>query len=101
VDRLAEDHSNARRLAEGLAQIPGIALDPGRVRTNIVYFDLDPGQPAASDLVERMAAAGVRMLPTGAKQIRAVTQYHVGPADIDRALDIVAKTMRRDRRQST
>ena len=40
VERLAEDHANARRLAEGLAEIPGIELDPATVETNIVWFDV-------------------------------------------------------------
>ena len=93
VDRLADDHANARRLAEGLARIPGIAIDPARVRTNIVYFDIHHPDIAASDLADRLGAAGVRVLSSGPRQIRAVTQYHVTPSDIDAALAIFNQTM--------
>lgn len=86
VDRLAEDHANAKRLAEGLSRIPGIALDPSRVQTNIVYFEISGPDLSAVELADRMDAAGVRVLPTGSRQLRAVTQYHVGAADIDTAL---------------
>ena len=50
VNRLAEDHANARLLARGLAAIDGVLLDPDRVQTNIVYFDLDPARLDAAAL---------------------------------------------------
>lgn len=93
VDRLAEDHANAGRLARGLSRIPGIAIDPQRVKTNIVYFNIDHPALTAPDLVERLGNAGVRVLPTGPRQIRAVVQYHVSSDDIDDALKIFAHTM--------
>lgn len=93
VDRLAEDHANAGRLARGLSRIPGIAIDPRRVKTNIVYFDIDHQDLTAPDLVERLGKAGVRVLPTGPRQIRAVVQYHVSSDNIDDALKIFARTM--------
>jgi len=61
VDRLAEDHANARRLAEGLAELPGIAIDLDRVQTNIVIFDLRREGITPDDLVERMADRNVRL----------------------------------------
>src|SRR5215470_18936167 len=60
VKRLAGDHANARRLAEGLAKLPGVDLDPTTVETNIVFFDLT-GSLDAATAVERMLAHGVRM----------------------------------------
>ena len=93
VDRLVDDHANARRLADGLAQIQGLAIDPHRVKTNIVHVDIDRPELSASDLVDRLCAAGVRVLPSGPRQLRAVTQYHVTKADIENALAIFAKTM--------
>lgn len=93
VDRLAEDHANARRLAEGLSRIAGIAIDPSRIKTNIVYFSIDRPGLAAPDLAKRLDADGVRVLPTGPRQLRAVTQYHISPTDIEAALTIFEQTM--------
>jgi threonine aldolase len=93
VDRLAEDHLRARKLAEGLAAIPGIAIDPDRVRTNIVYFDVSKPGLSAAELLRRLEREGIRMLATGARTIRAVTHYEVTAADIDHALSMLAKLM--------
>ncbi len=93
VDRLAEDHANARRLAEGLNHIPGIRIDLARVHTNIVYFDVVNGL-TAEEVTERARAAGVLMLPTGPQRIRAVTHYGVEAADIEEALDVIERVMR-------
>ena len=93
VDRLAEDHLRARKLAEGLAAIPGIAIDPDRVRTNIVYFDVSKPGLSAAELLRRLEREGIRMLATGARTIRAVTHYEVTAADIDQALSMLAKLM--------
>ena len=60
VKRLAEDHANARRLAEGLAGLPGVRLDPATIETNIVFFELT-GELTAPVAVERLLARGVRM----------------------------------------
>lgn len=93
VARLADDHTNAARLAHGLARIPGIAIDPLQVKTNIVHFDIDHPGLTAADLVSRLGTAGVRVLPSGPRQIRAVTQYHVTAKDIDAALGIIEQAM--------
>jgi len=85
VARLAEDHANARRLAEGLAALPGIKLDPASVETNLVFFDLT-GSLDAPAAVERLLAHGVRMGALGPRTIRAVTHLDVSAAGIDRAL---------------
>ena len=86
VKRLADDHANARRLAEGLAALPGIKLDPATVETNLVFFDL-AGSLDASIAVERMLAHGVRMGALGPRTIRAVTHLDVSAHGIERALD--------------
>src|SRR5262245_47603078 len=85
VDRLAEDHANARRLAEGLATLPGIKLDPASVETNLVFFDLT-GALDARKAVEQMLARGVRMGALGPRTIRAVTHLDVTAAGVDQAL---------------
>jgi threonine aldolase len=89
-DRLAEDHANARRLAVGLAGMAGLQLDPGRYRTNIVYFDVVKPGLTAADLVAALQKAGVRMLASGTRTLRAVTHYEVTAADIDYALGVMA-----------
>jgi threonine aldolase len=84
VKRLADDHANARRLAEGLAELPGIAIDPKSVETNIVFFDLTN----VSTLRRRWRRCwrAVRMGALGARTIRAVTHLDVSAAQIERAL---------------
>src|SRR6266850_4189503 len=86
VKRLAEDHANARRLAEGLAKLPGIMLDPSTVETNIVIFELR-GATDASTLVARLLERGVRVGAMGPRTIRAVTHLDVSADGIERALD--------------
>jgi threonine aldolase len=87
TERLAEDHANARRLAEGLAQIDGLDVDPQSVRTNIVFAALDRPGLTAPDLVKQLEAAGVKVLPVGPDRFRAVTHYHITADDIEAALN--------------
>ena len=86
VKRLAEDHANARRLAEGLAGLPGVAIDPATVETNLVFFDVT-GVLDAPAAVERLLARGIRMGALGPRTIRAVTHLDVSAQAIERALD--------------
>jgi threonine aldolase len=90
VERLAEDHDNARRLAEGLTAIPGIEIDPARVQSNMVYFALNLPDLAEDDFVLRLHERGVR-LAEGGTGIRAVTSYEVNRDDIEYALDVIAE----------
>ncbi len=89
MDRLADDHRRARKLAEGLAGTPGLNVDPAHVQTNIVLIELtDPAwtpDRASRALVER----GVRMNPVGARILRAVTHLDVDDAGIERAIQEV------------
>ncbi len=94
VDRLADDHENAGILAEGLANIPGLSIDPAMVSTNIVYFDVIKENITASILAENLDRQGIRLLPTGPKRLRAVTNYHVTSADIALVLAIISKVMK-------
>lgn len=92
VDRLAEDHANARRLAEALAALPGITLDPATVETNIVYFDLDPAI-GAERFCRTLHEAGVWMLSVSANRVRAVAHLDVSRAGIEKAIEIVGRTL--------
>ena len=95
VDRLAEDHANARELASGLAGLPGLKVEIERVRTNIVYIDIDPPGLSAPELAERLAREGVRVLALGPGRIRAVTHYHIESEDIAYALGAFDRGMGR------
>jgi threonine aldolase len=86
VDRLADDHANARRLAEGLAALPGILLDPNTVRTNIVIFELHRPDLSPQEMADRLEAVGVRLLAIGGARLRAVTHYEIQREDVDEAL---------------
>jgi len=90
-ERLADDHANARRLAEGLAALPGVDLDPATVETNIVIFGV-VGRSAA-EVVAAVADQGVRVLATGPQRIRAVTHLGVSAEDIEAALAAFAKVL--------
>jgi threonine aldolase len=100
VDRLAEDHANARRLAEGLAKLPGLAVDLATVQTNIVIVRVErPGGPAASaaatgELVAGCAARKVKVHAMGPAAIRCVTHKDVDADDIRRALEAFAELTR-------
>ena len=88
VDRLADDHRNARRLAEGLRGLPGLRVDPARVPTNIVIFEVTrPG--GAAQLVEGCRARKVKIHAVGPTAIRCVTHKDVDAEDIERALAAV------------
>ena len=89
IDRLAEDHANARRLAEGLADTSGFVIDPGTVQTNIVFFELSPDVKVSADVVtQRMHEGRVKVLSPGAhcQRVRAVAHAWVDCNDIDQTL---------------
>ncbi|MDD5081805.1 MAG: low-specificity L-threonine aldolase [Dehalococcoidales bacterium] len=88
IDRLAEDHANARRLAYGLANIPRIVISPERIQTNIVVFEPAPGL-SAPDFVQTMNTQGVQFSYPGGRRVRAVTNRMVSAADIEEALNRV------------
>ncbi len=88
VERLAEDHENARRFADALAELPGVHVDPKTVETNIVIFEIDPRLGSAPQFVERLREHDVWMLPTGPNTIRAVTHLDVSREQIDRAIEV-------------
>lgn len=93
VERIKEDHDNAARLARGLAALEGLAIDPGAVQTNLVYFQVNRKGLAASSLVGKLEAAGVRMLALGPDTIRAVTHYGISSDDIDASLETIERIL--------
>ncbi len=93
VDRLAEDHANARLLAEGLAETPGIGIDPAEVETNLVYFDVRDTGMTAQAFTQALLAEGVRMGAVGEYRVRAVTHLDVTRDDIERAIAAVRRVV--------
>jgi len=89
TDRLSDDHENAKKLARGISEIPGILLDLDRVKTNIVFFDLEPGSLTASQLAERTRARGVLVGVIGERQVRVVTHYGIDDGDVAAAVAAV------------
>jgi threonine aldolase len=89
VERLADDHARARRLAEGLAEVPGVDLDPATVDTNIVIFAV----PDAAAFCGALAADDVAMSQFGPRRVRAVTHLDVDDEGIDRALAAAARAL--------
>jgi threonine aldolase len=89
VERLADDHARAKRLAAGLASLPGVRLDPATVETNIVIFEV----PDAAAFGAALADDGVAMSVFGATRMRAVTHLDVDDDGIERALAVAARAL--------
>jgi len=94
--RIAEDHKNARRLAEGIARVKGLSIDLAKIQTNIVYFELraeqltadlpspaEAGYAKAGELVAGLTKKGIRLLSVAPRRLRAVTHYGITIEDID------------------
>jgi threonine aldolase len=93
IDRLVEDHANARKLAAGLTQIRGITLAQEKVPTNIVIFDLAQSFPVA-EFITKLDSHGVKVIRFGNHRLRAVTHRMVSADDIDYALNQIEQVCR-------
>jgi len=91
IDRLAEDHANARALARGLAQIPGIAVE--EPETNLVFFDTGGTGLSADELAKRLRKEGVMLSTMGPTRARACTHLDVDLAGIETALQVIRGAM--------
>lgn len=89
IDRLEEDHKNARALAEGLAQINGISIDLKTVQTNIVHFDVNELLVTSNQFVSKLREKGVLALTRDEKTLRMVTHRGIEKENIDKTLNIV------------
>jgi threonine aldolase len=94
VNRLAEDHERARRLARGLAELPGIAVDAERVDTNIVIFDVRGTSITGEEFARRTERSGVRFSVLGPTLVRAVLHLDVPPDGVERALSAARSALR-------
>jgi threonine aldolase len=88
VERLADDHAVARRLAEALAEVPGIAIEPTDVETNIVIFAVDDARRLVADLADTVEVQALDQ-----HRIRAVTHMDVGADDIEQAIVAIAEAV--------
>jgi threonine aldolase len=91
--RLAVDHANAHFLAEGLAQIPGVAVDPAKVETNVVVFDVSATGIAPADVSARLKQRGVLMNAINDRSVRAVTHYDVSREQCAQAVEAAAEAL--------
>ena len=91
LGRLAEDHANARRIAEVVAGGRFVTLDPTSVRTNMVVFHLAQGGPDAATVVERARGQGVLVLAFGPRTIRTVSHLDVSAEACERAARVLAQ----------
>ena len=94
IDRLAEDHQHARRLAQGLANIDGLNVDPESIQTNIVFFEVDEDLGSAADLIAALNHQGVKVSYPGKQSIRMVTHRHITEEDIEEALSRTSAAVR-------
>jgi threonine aldolase len=92
--RLYIDHENAKILAQGLAAIPGIRVDPSYVQTNIVIYDVRETKLSSAEFLERIGRCQVLGVPVDAERIRMVTHLDVDRADVEAAVGIIAEALR-------
>ncbi len=92
--RLAEDHANARFLAEGLARIPGIQIDPEKVQTNILVFDVSGTGIESFEISRRLKQRGVLANGINPSLMRMVTHFDVDRAGCERALEAMEQAVR-------
>jgi threonine aldolase len=91
--RLQEDHDNARFLARRLAEVPGIGLDPSKIQTNIVIFDLKKAQRTSADFLKALADRGVLAVPVDNERVRMVTHLDVDRGDVEKAAGVVREVL--------
>jgi threonine aldolase len=86
------DHENAKRLAEGVANIKGISIDAEKVQTNIVIFDVSGTGKTSAEICDKLKEHNILAIPFG-KAIRMVTHYDVSREDIEKTLSVLQKTL--------
>jgi threonine aldolase len=92
IGRLAEDHANARILADTIRRTPGLRLDPENIDTNIVIFEVDQELGTAAAFSARLRDEGVWMNATGPQRLRAVTHLDVSQQQVQRAAQVIHET---------
>ena len=93
--RLDEDHANARSIADVLAGMPGIKIDPARVQTNIVIFDVTGTGMTSAEFSKQCQELGLRVSTANPACVRIVTHHDASKADCERAIDLVRQVVAR------
>ena len=91
IDRMEDDHVNARRLAQGLARLPGIGIDAASIESNIVIYEVQ-ARPVA-EFLAAIRSQGVLAGSPGPGKVRMVTHYGIEAGDIDEALERIARAL--------
>ncbi|MBN1593243.1 MAG: aminotransferase class I/II-fold pyridoxal phosphate-dependent enzyme [Candidatus Coatesbacteria bacterium] len=91
--RLRIDNENAKALAEGIADLPGLTLVPDVIDTNIVFARFDPPAPSAEEVAERLEEQGILCIPLGHGLIRFVTHFDVDETDVERLVDALREML--------
>ncbi len=91
IERLAEDHANAKLIAAAVAEVPGLKLVPPEVKTNLIWFEVEASLGTAKEVATRLKAEGVWVAALGRNTIRAVTHLDVSRADCERAADAIRR----------
>jgi threonine aldolase len=95
IERLAADHRNARLIAQAIADVPGLRLDPPDVHTNLVWFDVEPELEPAKEVLAKLKTRGVLIGGGDGQVLRACTHLDISAADAERAADVISTTLRR------
>jgi threonine aldolase len=93
VDRLAKDHTNARHLAEGIAEIHGLSIDAERIKTNILFFDFITDRLTPEEFMAGLEERGIKCSHPGPSRFRMVTHYGIDSDDIHRTLECLREVM--------
>ena len=94
IDRLADDHRNAQVIARAIAETSALRLDPPRVETNLIWFEVDPKFGSAKDVQSRLREHGVLVNASAPQFGRACTHLDVSAAQAERAAEIIRKALR-------
>lgn len=95
IERIEEDHRNARHLADRIAHIPGLSIRPEDVKTNIIFFHLNAGRVAPEALLKRLEQKNIKILHMGHSQFRMVTHFGISKGDCDDALAALTEVMQK------
>ncbi|MBI3965138.1 MAG: hypothetical protein HY329_05845, partial [Chloroflexi bacterium] len=93
VDRLAEDHANARRLAEGLAEISGLEIDLDAVQSNLVFVDIRSTGLTSTEFLRAAGEHGILGLARGRDKVRLVLNRHITAEDVDYAIGAIREVV--------
>jgi len=94
IDRLADDHQRAKTLAQGLAQLPGLILDPVVPHTNMIFLTLSPNVPrSAQQIAEALLNFGIKIVSSGPRSIRLVTHYWIDDQAVQLTIEAFGKVL--------